>query len=102
MKTRVQIGEPVKQFVLALAPEPRRKTWRAIKDLADGAGDVLQLEGSLTPFFRLRVGRIRVVFAETSTGGERVLNCFFADYRSTVYQALEQMIASGLLDELKR
>jgi hypothetical protein len=47
------------------------------------------------------VDKVRVVFAEKSAGGERVLVCFFADYRATVYKTLSQIVASNLLGELR-
>ncbi len=100
MKTQVVIRQPVRDFIAALAPVPRRKLWAGIKALADGKGDVIQLEGSLAPYFRLRVGKVRVVFEAKAAGGERVLVCFFADYRATVYQTLAQMVANNLLGEL--
>ena len=56
--------------------------------------------GQPGPFFRLRVGKIRVVFEEKTVAGERVLVCFFADYRATVYRTLSQLIANDLLGEL--
>lgn len=99
MRSRVVIGSEVKTFIQSLAPEPRRKLWRAIKDLAGGKGDVKQLEGKLAPFWRLRVKNIRVVFDQKSQGGQRVIFCFFADYRATVYVLLEQLIASGFLEQ---
>ena len=61
---------------------------------------MIQLEGRLAPFFRLRVGKIRVVFEAKSMAGGRVLVCFFADYRATVYRTLSQLIANNLLGEL--
>jgi len=61
MRTRVVVGQPVKDFLDSLAPEPRRKLWRGIKDLARDAGDRKQLEGRLAPCWRLRVDRMRVV-----------------------------------------
>jgi mRNA interferase RelE/StbE len=101
MKTRVVIGAPVKAFMNSLAPEPRRKLRRALKELVDGKGDLRQLEGKLAPFWRLRVQKIRVIFDQKSVAGERVLFCFFADYRATVYAILEQLLASGLLEQLR-
>ncbi len=100
MNSRVVIRQQVHDFIAALSPVPRRKLWAGIKRLPAGAGDVIQLEGSLAPFFRLRVGKIRVVFEEKTVAGERVLVCFFADYRATVYRTLSQLIANDLLGEL--
>ena len=101
MKTRVIVGERVKYFLESLAPEPRRKLWRAIKELARDRGDIKQLEGRLAPYWRLRVDRMRVVYDQRAVKGERRLVCFFADYRATVYAVLEQLLASGLIAELR-
>lgn|SRR6266568_1183899 len=57
----VIVGERVKDFLESLAPEPRRKLWRAIKPLPEGKGDIKQLEGRLVPYWRLRVDRMRVI-----------------------------------------
>lgn len=84
-----------------LAPEPRRKLWRGLKELAQDKGDLKQLEGNLHPFWRLRVDRMRVIYEPRSMAGERQLVCFFADHRSTVYAVLEQLLVSGMVEELK-
>ncbi|HEY0455156.1 MAG TPA: hypothetical protein VGE41_02210 [Verrucomicrobiae bacterium] len=101
MKTRVVIGGRVKSFLESLAPEPRRKLWRAIKDLSYGKGEIKQLEGRLAPYWRLRVERLRVIYHQISVAGERRVICFFADYRATVYAVLEQLLTSGLIEELR-
>jgi mRNA-degrading endonuclease RelE of RelBE toxin-antitoxin system len=101
MSAKVIVRQQVRDFIGALAPEPRRKLTSAIKRLADENKDVLQLEGKLHPYWRLRSGRIRIIFEEQFICGERLRVCFFADYRATVYKVVEQIIASGLIDELK-
>jgi mRNA-degrading endonuclease RelE of RelBE toxin-antitoxin system len=101
MKTRLIIGERVKSFLESLAPEPRRKLWRGIKGLAQGRGDLKQLDGRLAPYWRLRVERMRVIYDQRASEGERRVVCFYADYRATVYAVLEQLLASGLITELK-
>jgi len=101
VKAKVVLRRQVHDFIGSLAPEPRRKLWAAIKQLGDGNKSVIQLEGKLHPYWRLRSGRIRIVFEEQFIRGERLRVCFFADYRATVYKVVEQIIASGLLDELK-
>jgi mRNA-degrading endonuclease RelE of RelBE toxin-antitoxin system len=101
MKSRVIVGEQVKAFLESLAPEPRRKLWRAIKGLAQDKGEIKQLEGRLAPYWRLRVDRMRVIYDQRSVEGERRFVCFFADYRATVYAVLEQLLASGLIEQLK-
>ena len=101
MNSRVAIGSRVREFISSLAPEPRRKLWRGLKELEAGRGDIRQLDDKLYPYWRLRVHNVRVIFVQKSVRGERVLFCFFADYRATVYKVVEQIIASGLIDELK-
>jgi mRNA-degrading endonuclease RelE of RelBE toxin-antitoxin system len=101
VKTRVLVGAQVKNFLESLAPEPRRRVWRAIKDLAKEKGDIKQLEGKLAPYWRLRVGRVRVVYDQRAVRGQRRILCFFAEHRATVYAVLEQLLASGLVEELR-
>lgn len=101
MSARVLVGQRVKDFLDSLAPEPRRRLWRGIKGLAQEAGDCKQLEGTLAGFWRLRVDRMRVVYVPTAAKGERRLVCFFADHRATVYQVFEQLLVSGLIEELR-
>jgi len=55
VNTRVIIRQRVRAFLQTLAPEPRRRLWRGLKDLAEDKGDLKQLEGNLHPFWRLRV-----------------------------------------------
>lgn len=100
MTTRVIVGERVKDFLESLAPEPRRRLWRAIKELAYDRGDIRQLEGRLAPYWRLRVERMRVIYDQRAAQGERQLVCFFAEHRATVYSVFEQLLASGLIAEL--
>jgi mRNA-degrading endonuclease RelE of RelBE toxin-antitoxin system len=101
MNSRVIIKEQVRGFLQTLAPEPRRKLWRGLKGLAGDKGDLKQLEGNLHPFWRLRVDRMRVIYEPRAVAGERQLVCFFADHRPTVYAVLEELLVSGLVEELK-
>jgi mRNA-degrading endonuclease RelE of RelBE toxin-antitoxin system len=101
MTTRVIVGERVKSFLQSLAPEPRRKLWRGIKGLSQGKGDIKQLEGRLAPYWRLRVERMRVIYDQRAVKGERQLVCFFAEHRATVYAVLEQLLASGFIEEFR-
>ena len=44
---------------------------------------------------------MRMIYEPRSVAGERQLVCFFADHRSTVYAVLEQLLASGMVEELR-
>jgi hypothetical protein len=48
------------------------------------------------------VGKVRVIFEVKAVGGTREIFCFYANYRSIVYVILEQLLASGLIEELKQ
>ena len=102
MKTKVRAGRQVEDFLKTLAPKPRRALRLAMKGLAEDKGDMKLLEGKLSGFWRLRVGNIRVVFEVKAIDGTRVVFCFYADYRSIVYVVLEQLLASGLIEELRQ
>jgi mRNA-degrading endonuclease RelE of RelBE toxin-antitoxin system len=101
MKTRVRVGTQVDEFLATLAPQPRRILRQALKKLADDEGDTRQLEGKLAGMHRLRVGRMRIVYEIRAVKGERLINCFYANYRSVIYSLLEQLLASGMLEDIK-
>ncbi len=101
MKTRVSIGNQVETFVRTLAPEPRRAVRQALKGLADDKGDIRQLEGKLAGLWRSRIGRIRVVYGIKAVKSERVVFCIYANYRPVIYAILEQLLASGIVDEIR-
>jgi mRNA-degrading endonuclease RelE of RelBE toxin-antitoxin system len=98
MRTKVEVAPQVKEFVHSLAPAPRRSLTRAIKSLAQGAGDRKVLDGKLTSYHRLRVTGYRVIYREQFIGGTRVIFCLFAERRSVVYELFQQM----LLEELSK
>ena len=56
MKTRVELGPQVADFVRSLAPEPRQRLRTALRALEKDHGDLRPLEGDLTGYWRLRVG----------------------------------------------
>jgi mRNA-degrading endonuclease RelE of RelBE toxin-antitoxin system len=70
--------------------------------LAKGEGDIKQLEGKLASFSRLRVGRMRVIYDVQIVAGDRQVLCLFAGHRATVYTLVEQLLASGLVEQLHR
>ena len=101
MKTKVRVGSQVENFIAALAPEPRRAVCRALKALADNQGDIKQLEGKLAGYWRLHVRWVRVIFEIKAAHGERIIFCFYANYRPVIYAILEQLLASGLVEGIK-
>lgn len=102
MRTRIKIGEPVENFLRSLAPEPRGAIRKGLKGLETGRGDVKLLEGRLAGYHRLRVGRIRVIFKAETVAGERVVFCLYANYRNVVYELFQQLIVSGLVEQIRK
>lgn len=92
---KVELAEPVVDFVRRLPPEPKRRLRQAIRDLARGRGDLERLEGPLDGYCRLRVGGYHIVFAY----GERdSVQCVFAEQRSIAYELLIETLRKRLIE----
>lgn len=95
---KVRLSPQVVDFVRSLAPEPRRRLRQALRDLAQGKGDIRHLEGPLQDYCRLRVGPYRIIF--TYGKGRMMIDCVFAEQRSIVYEVfaeemIERLIRAG-------
>jgi mRNA-degrading endonuclease RelE of RelBE toxin-antitoxin system len=99
--TKIKIGAAAENFIKTLAPEPRRALRRGIKGLEKNAGDIKQLEGELSEYCRLRVGRMRVIFSVEIIRGERLILCHYVNFRPVVYQLFGHLLASSLLEQIK-
>jgi mRNA-degrading endonuclease RelE of RelBE toxin-antitoxin system len=86
-------------FIGTLAPEPKRRLRAALEGIAAGKGDIKLLEGKLSGFYRLRSGRIRVVYRERTVSGQRQIFCFYADYRTSIYDVFEQLLTADLIEK---
>src|SRR3989442_12073216 len=96
MRTKMEVDAQVKDFVRPLAPVPRRALTQAMKGLSRNTGDRKLLEGKLAGYHRLRVSGYRVIYAEKSQRGERVIHCLFAERRNVVYELFQQMLIEEL------
>ena len=102
VKARVRLGSQVTDFIGKLAPEPKRALREALKGIAEGKSDIKFLEGKLSGFYRLRSGRIRVIYQERTVGGQRQICCFYADYQASVYDVFEQLLTADLIEQLSQ
>ena len=100
VKARVRLGSQVTAFIAKLAPQPKRALRDALRGIAEGKSDIRLLEGKLSGFYRVRSGRIRVIYQERAVRGERQIWCFYADYRTSVYDVFEQLLTAELLEQL--
>lgn len=79
---KVIVSEQVLARLGKLHPDQRREVRRALRDLAKGGGDTKELAGVLVGFYRLRVGRYRLVYRYAA----RQIEVFFFEHRSVVYE----------------
>lgn len=91
---KVRLAPQVVDFVRSLAPEPRRRLRRALRDLEKGAGDVKPLEGPLQDYCRLRVGSYRVIVMYSRSHS---IECVFAERRSLVYEVFADAMVERLM-----
>ena len=89
----IVIKEPLLLFLRRLAPEPRRALRKALKDLRDEKGDIRSLDESLSGYYRLRVGRYRVILRYRD---EKTIDAVFAEQRSLVYDVFEEQFLRRL------
>ena len=87
---KIEIEQQVRDFVASLAPEPRRQLREGLRKLAADQGDVRALEGELEGFYRLRVGRYRVIFSYRRAGRSQMIRCIYAAHRSLIYEVFAQ------------
>jgi len=76
----------VVEFARRLAPESRCALKPALEDLQGKKGDIRPLEAALSGYFRLRVGRHRIIFSYAPDGAAEAV---IAEDRSIVYEVFE-------------
>jgi mRNA interferase RelE/StbE len=86
MSRALRVSMQVVDFAKRLAPEPRRAVKRALQELRAERGDIRALEGPLSGYYRLRVGRFRIIFAYAS---DSAIEAVFMEERSLVYEVFE-------------
>jgi mRNA interferase RelE/StbE len=86
MTREVRPALQVTAYARRLAPEPRRAVKQALRELEQEKGDVKALEGTLLGYYRLRVGRHRIIFNYAADGA---IEAVFIDERSVVYEIFE-------------
>ena len=79
---KVLVSPQVLERLRTLHPESRKEIRAALIDLGRDNGDTKELAGSLAGFYRLRIGRYRVVFRYQ----EKHIEVIFLEQRSLVYE----------------
>jgi len=99
MAYTVRPAVQVVEFTRRLAPEPRRAIKHALTALRNEQGDIKALEGNLTGYYRLRVGRHRIILAYAE---KRVIEVIFVEERGIVYEIFEAQFVQKLRERLNR
>ena len=81
-------------YARRLAPEPRRAVKQALTDLREERGDIRALEGNLVGYYRLRIGRHRVIFTYVADGA---IEAIFIEERHLVYEVFEAQFIKRLI-----
>ncbi len=79
---KVLISEQIQAKLRMLHPDQRKAVRRALSGLSNDEGDRKQLVGALADYYRLRIGRYRVVYCYR----ERHIEAVFLEERSIVYE----------------
>jgi mRNA interferase RelE/StbE len=86
MSRVVRASVQVIEYARRLAPEPRRAIKHALSDLREERGDMRALEANLAGYYRLRVGRHRIIFNYAADGA---IEAIFVEERHLVYEIFE-------------
>lgn len=93
MSRVVRPSVQVIEYARRLAPEPRRAVKLALMALREERGDIRSLEGNLSGYYRLRVGRHRIVF---SYAADAAIEAIFIEERGLVYEVFEAQFIKRL------
>ena len=79
---KVLVAEQIQLRLRTLHPDHRKEIRTALRELASGRGDIKELAGRLSGFYRLRIGRYRIVHRYR----DKHIEAFFLEQRSIVYE----------------
>ena len=79
---KLLVSEQIVARLRTLHPDHRKDIRAGLRELANGRGDVKELEGRLAGFCRLRIGRYRIGYRYR----EKHIEAIFLEQRSIVYE----------------
>jgi mRNA interferase RelE/StbE len=93
MNRVVRPSAQVIAYAKRLAPQPRRAVKQALTDLRKERGDIRTLEGNLVGYYRLRIGRHRIIFTYAA---DCAIEAIFIEERALVYEIFEAQFIKRL------
>ncbi len=82
----VRVATQVVDYTKRLAPDSRRAIKQGLEHLREERGDIRALEANLSGYYRLRVGKYRLLFSYAADGAIEVV---FIEERRLVYELFE-------------
>ena len=79
---KVLVSDQILARLRTLHPDHRKNVRTALRELARGRGDLKELAGRLAGFYRLRIGRYRIVYRYR----DKHVEAIFLEQRSIVYE----------------
>jgi len=86
---RISASEQVQGWLTGLPPETKHRVRLALRQLANGKGDIKALAAPLEGFNRLRVGGLRVIFRQKFRAE---IHLEYAHSRDRVYETFQQVV----------
>ena len=80
----MKVSDQIRDYLRQLHPSQRRAIKAALRSLeAEGEADVRVLSDELEGYYRLRMGKFRILFAYLPSGE---ISCEYINTRDTVYE----------------
>jgi len=92
MKTEVLIEEQPRAFIQRQPPDARKQLRQALHALANGGVFPELLEDELEGFYKLKVGRHRLILRMDSSRARPRFKVVFAERRKVVYELFSQIL----------
>lgn len=88
----VRLEDQVVDYLRKCSPQPRRAIRGGLRALQHEKGDIKALTGELEGFYRLRIGKFRLIFWYQTKGTHRWIECLYIAERSWVYEVFQSRI----------
>jgi len=91
---KISASDQVKNWLLALPPDPKKRVRAALRGLEHGRGDIKALRGELEGFCRLRIDGLRIIYSQQAG---QILRLEYADTRDVVYETFLKVLGGRKL-----
>jgi mRNA-degrading endonuclease RelE of RelBE toxin-antitoxin system len=86
---KISASEQVQQWLIALAPDTKKRVRGALRGLENGQGDIKALRGEFEGFCRLRIEGLRIVYSQHRGN---IIHLEYADSRDVVYETFLKVL----------